>query len=48
MLDDSPMLTAFFRNLYEQVYSALFGESLYGKCILDRGHVHTFDKKTYK
>merc|ERR1719472_468803 len=34
-------------NLYEQVYSALFGESLYGKCILDQGHVHTFDKKTY-
>merc|ERR1712168_1297682 len=34
-------------NLVEQVYRALFGERLFGKCILDRGHVHTFDKKTY-
>merc|ERR1711955_8313 len=23
------------------------GERLYGKCILDQGHVHTFDKRTY-
>merc|ERR1719397_771358 len=34
-------------NLVEQVYRALFGERLFGKCILDRGHVHTFDKRTY-
>merc|ERR1712010_101590 len=34
-------------NLDEQVYRAVSGERLYGKCILDRGHVHTFDKKTY-
>merc|ERR1712055_804683 len=34
-------------NLVEQVYRALFGERLYGKCILDQGHVHTFDKRTY-
>merc|ERR1712055_655843 len=34
-------------NLDEQVYRALFGERLYGKCILDQGHVHTFDKRTY-
>merc|ERR1711910_134073 len=33
-------------NLDEQVYRAVSGERLYGKCILDRGHVHTFDKKT--
>merc|ERR1712002_1288820 len=34
-------------NLVEQVYRAVLGERLYGKCILERGHVHTFDKKTY-
>merc|ERR1719376_1675832 len=34
-------------NLVEQVYRALFGERLFGKCILDRGHVHIFDKRTY-
>merc|ERR1719430_354361 len=34
-------------NLDEQVYRAVSGERLYGKCILERGHVHTFDKKTY-
>merc|ERR1712121_461612 len=34
-------------NLDEQVYRALFGERLYGKCILDQDHVHTFDKRTY-
>merc|ERR1712025_943828 len=34
-------------NLDEQVYRALFGELLFGKCTLERGHVHTFDKKTY-
>merc|ERR1712121_615459 len=34
-------------NLDEQVYRALFGERLYSKCVLDRGHVHTFDKRTY-
>merc|ERR1719153_513877 len=34
-------------NLDEQVYQALFGELLFGKCTLERGHVHTFDKKTY-
>jgi len=41
-------MSFFFRNLVEQVYRALFGERLFGKCILDRGHVHTFDKRTYK
>jgi len=34
-------------NLDEQVYRALFGDLLFGKCTLERGHVHTFDKKTY-
>merc|ERR1719167_2001979 len=34
-------------NLVEQVYRAVLDERLYGKCILERGHVHTFDKKTY-
>merc|ERR1711937_750300 len=34
-------------NLVEQVYRAVLGERLYGKCILERGHVHTFGKKTY-
>merc|ERR1711936_1189586 len=33
-------------NPVEQVYRAVFGERMFGKCILDRGHVHTFDKRT--
>merc|ERR1711970_775048 len=52
----SPIETVVFRNIFpmmakkspiEQSYEAITGSSLFGKCIVGKGFVQTFDKMTY-